>query len=144
MAVSGTVPARVQPAFDPQSFARRLRRWTTVVAVLACTWFLLQFGTAWVPEGMDTVPEAPPGSWCIVDRWCVGLRVGSDVFVDTPDGRMLSRVAALDAETVTLLHPNAASRWPDSKHFGPVPRRQVHSTVMVVFPVGQGEVGRGR
>lgn len=144
MAVSGTVPARTRPPFDPQSLARRLRRGTALLAVVAFAWFLLKFGTAWVPANMDTVPSVPPGSWCIVDRWSSGLRVGSDVFVDTPEGRLLSRVAALDAETVTVLHPNGNSAWPDSKHFGLLPRSAVVSTVMVVFLPGKAEPARGR
>lgn len=138
MAVSGTVPARSPESFDPLSLARRLRRWTVGLAVLGFTWFLLKFGTAWVPANMDTVPSVPPGSWVIVDRWSSGLRVGSDVFVATPAGRLLTRVAALDDETVTVLHPNGASAWPDSKHFGLLRRDQVESTVMVVFLPGKG------
>lgn len=144
MAVSGTVPARAQASFDPTSTARRLRRWSAVLAAAAFTWFLLKFGTAWVPTNMDTVPDVPAGSWCIVDRWSSGLRVGSDVFVDTPEGVLLSRVATLDADTLTVLHPNGSSRWPDSKHFGVLPRRAVQSTVMVVFRSAGGEPSRGR
>jgi hypothetical protein len=144
MAVSGTVPARGRPPVDVMHTAKWLRRATAVLAVVAFTWFLLKFGTAWVPAGMNTVPDVPPGSWCIVDRWAGGLRVGSDVFVDTPAGPMLSRVAAIDTEagTVTVLHPNPDASWPDSRSFGPLPRRAVTSTVMVVFP-GDGAT-RGR
>ena len=87
MAVSGTVPARSHPAADPLVTARRLKAATALLALVAFGWFLLKFGTAWVPEGMDTVPDVPPGSWCIVDRWASGLRVGSNVFVDAPSGR---------------------------------------------------------
>jgi hypothetical protein len=136
MAVAGTVPAKNPPRFDPARFGRRLRRWTVVLAVVVFTWFFLQFGTAWVPDDMDTIPEAPPGSWCIVDRWSTGLRVGSDVFVDGPNGRLLSRVAAIDDETVIVMHPNARSAHADSRHFGPLPRSAVASTVMVVFRTG--------
>ncbi len=143
MAVSGTVPARTRPAVDPQRAAKRLRGVTAVFAAVAFAWFLLKFGTAWVPADMDTVPDVPPGAWCIVDRWSSGLRVGSDVFVETPAGRLLSRVAALDADTVTVLHPNPDARWPDSRSFGPLPRHEVASTVMVVFPPATGPT-RGR
>jgi hypothetical protein len=144
MAVSGTVPARTRPGFDASRIARRLRRWTIGLAIAAFTWFLLQFGTAWVPATMDTVPDVPPGSWCIVDRWSIGLRKGSDVFVETESGPLLSRVAAIDAETVTLLHPNGSSPWPDSKHFGALPRSRVLSTVMVVFPPAREGPASGR
>ena len=76
MAVSGTVPARERREVDALVAARWLRRGTVVLAVVAFTWFLLKFGTAWVPANMDTVPGVPPGAWCIVDRWAGGLRVG--------------------------------------------------------------------
>jgi hypothetical protein len=142
MAVSGTVPARTRPAVDPMRTAKVLRRATVVLAVVAFAWFLLKFGTAWVPANMDTVPGVPPGAWCIVDRWASGLRVGSDVFVETPAGTVLSRVAALDDDTVTVLHPNAGSRWPDSRTFGALPRRAVASTVLVVFPMDGAPRGR--
>jgi len=143
MAVSGTVPAKNSPSFDPIRVGRRLKRWTVVVAVVVFTWFFLQFGTAWVPAGMDTMPEAPPGSWCIVDRWSTGLRVGSDVFVDGPRGPVLSRVASIDGDDLYLLHPNGASLHPDSRNFGPVRRADVRSTVMVVFRAAAG-ASRGR
>jgi hypothetical protein len=142
MAVSGTVPARRRPALDKLVIAKMLRRGTVLLAVVAFTWFLLKFGTTWVPAGMDTVPDVPPGSWCIVDRWASGLRVGSDVFVDTPAGPVLSRVAAVDDDTVTVLHPNAGARWPDSRSFGPLPRRAVTSAVLVVFPPAGAPLGR--
>lgn len=142
MAVSGTVAARTPASFDPDRFGKRIRRWTMVAGVVGCVWFFTRFGTAWVPTNMDTVPTIPPGSWCIVDRWQSGLRVGSDVFVDCDAGRLLTRVAALDAETVTVLHPNGASAWPDSKHFGLLPRSAVASMVMVVFPSSEGARGR--
>jgi hypothetical protein len=142
MAVSGTVPARPRKAVDPLATAKRLKRATALFAVIAFTWFALQFGSAWVPAGMDTVPGVPPGSWCIVDRWAIGLRVGSDVFVDTPAGRVLSRVAAVDGDRVTVLHPNASSAWPDSRQLGPLPRDRVASTVMVVFPPAEERRGR--
>jgi type IV secretory pathway protease TraF len=142
MAVSGTVRARTTPAVDPVRAAKVLRRVTVAIAAVLFTWFALQFGSAWVPANMDTVPAVPAGSWCIVDRWATRLRVGNDVFVDTPAGPMLSRVAALDADTVTVLHPNADSRWPDSRSFGPLPRRAVTSTVLVVFPPDGAQRGK--
>ena len=142
MAVSGTVPARSEPRVNPIGSAKRLRRATVVLAVVAFTWFLLQFGTKWVPAGMDTVPGIPPGSWCIVDRWSIGLRVGSDVFVAVPGGEVLSRVAALDGDTVTVRHPNEHAGAPDSRTFGALPRHAVRATVLVVFP--PDEAARGR
>ncbi len=142
MAVSGTVPARRQPAFDPQRVARWLRRGTALIAVVGFVWLVMRYSTAWVPAGMDTVPGLPPGSWCIIDRH-PALRVGADVFVDAPGGRIVSRIAAVDDTTVTVLHPNSASSVPDSRTFGPLARTQVHGTVLVVF-AADGEVPRGR
>jgi hypothetical protein len=142
MAISGTVPGRQPAPRDPARLARGLRRATWLLAVVAGVWFFLRFGTAWVPRGMNTVPEAPPGSWCIVDRWAGGLRVGSDVFVDTPAGLVLSRVTALDAETVTIRHPNVHSGWRDSGDFGPLPRANVRSVVCVTFAPGGDDRGR--
>ena len=144
MAVSGTVPARGRESLAAPVIARRLRRVTAAVGLLAAAFLLLRFGSTWVPAGMDTEPGAPPGSWCLVDRWSRGLRVGSDVFVATPHGVVLSRVAAVDADTVTVLHPNSGSAWPDSRQFGPVSRDHVVSTVMVVFPPKPEEQARGR
>lgn len=136
MAVSGTVQGNFPKHHDPLHWAKWVRRGTLVVGLTVMTWFFLRFGTEWVPRGMDTVPDAPPGAWCVVDRWSRGLRIGSIVFVDTPAGRMVSRVATLDADTVTLLHPNGASPIPDARTFGTVPRSQVISTVVIALPPG--------
>jgi hypothetical protein len=143
MAVSGTVPTASTPRVDPLRWARSVRRVTFFAGAIAIAWFFLRFGTEWVPRGMDTVPGLPPGAWCVVDRWSRGLRVGSDVFVDTPAGAMLSRIAALDATSVTLQHPNAASAIPDSRAFGAVPRTNVRGTVVVALqPSGADAGGR--
>lgn len=147
MAVSGTVPvAAASRGVDPLRLARVVRRISVVGGVVLGTWFLLQFGSRWVPARMDTVPSIPPGSWCIVDRWATGLAVGSDVFVATPNGELLSRVVALTADEVVVQHPNSATRWPDSRAFGPLPRRAVRATVLVVFRPDDAaaEVPRGR
>lgn len=134
MALSGTVPARSPaPRLQPTRYAKWVRRTGVVVSIVVFTWFLLQFGTRWVPDGMNTLNEVPTGSWCIVDRWSVGLRVGSEVFVDAPFGELLSRVKAIDGDRIVLEHSNPATIWPDSRAFGPLPRSKVRSTVMVVF-----------
>jgi hypothetical protein len=108
-----------------------LRRATFVGAIGVFCWFFLRFGTEWVPAGMDTNLALPPGTWCVVDRWSRGVRVGSDVFVDGPDGLLLSQVAAIDAAAVTLQHANPASLVADSRQFGPLPRAQLRGTVVV-------------
>jgi type IV secretory pathway protease TraF len=142
MAVAGTVAGSQRSRFDPALLARRLRRWIVLPSIAVFAWFLLQFGTMHVPAGMDTMPGAPPGSWCLVDRWSVGLRVGSDVFVDGPAGLLLSRVVALTDDTVSIEHPNPRSRHPDSRQFGPLPRRAVRSTVMTVLAAGGADARR--
>lgn len=138
MAVSGTVASSRRAGLDVLQLAKRLRRWASLLAVVVFAWFLLQFGTAWVPTGMATVPGIPPGAWCIVDRWSIGARVGSDVFVDTPDGRVLSRIVALDDRELRVEHPNPFTGFRDSRQFGALPRGALASTVMVVFqPEGE-------
>ncbi|MFN3240412.1 MAG: hypothetical protein ACE37K_02745 [Planctomycetota bacterium] len=117
----------------PQRLARIARRATLVLGLVAVAWFLLKFETRWVPPGMNTITEVPGGSWVILDRWTTGLRVGSDVFVRTPHGEQVSRVKALDAETVTIEHPNPDATWGDSRVFGPLPREQILGTIVVVF-----------
>ncbi len=136
MAVSGTVQNKQAQRLDPLRWAKWVRQGTLLAGVGMITWFFLRFGTEWVPRGMDTVPALPPGAWCVIDRWSRGLRVGSDVFVETPAGRMLSRVAALDDDTVTLLHPNGASSIPDARTFGTLPRANVKGTVVVALQPG--------
>ena len=144
MAVSGTVQSQPGGRVDPLRLARFVRRATFVGGVLAGTWFFLQFGTRWVPPDMDTVPSIPPGSWCVVDRWSMGLRVGSDVFARTPAGELLSRVGAIDQRGIVLEHPDPATVHPDSRDFGPIPRASVLATVVVVFPPEARHDGRRR
>jgi hypothetical protein len=133
MAVSGTVPPARPARIDLLAQANRMRRANTLLTAIVAVWLLAQFATLTVPAGMATVPEAPPGAWLLVDRWCVGARVGCNVFVDTPDGRMLSRITAMDADTVRIEHPAPGSGLRDSRDFGPLPRSALASTVLVVF-----------
>lgn len=143
MAVSGTVPARRPNGADPMRYARWVRRSTFVAAVVTFGWFFLRFGTEWVPVGMDTVPGLAPNSWCVVDRWSRGLRVGSDVFYEGPLGLMLGRVSALDSATFAVQNVDPRSRVPDSATFGSLPRTALRGTVVVALPPGQ-ESSRGR
>ena len=133
MAVSGTVSSSRAPRVQPTDIARWLRRVTLVLFVVAVTWFLVRFGTRWVPAGMFTVPEIPPGSWVITDRWCSGLRVGSDVFVETPDGEVMSRVSELRDDLVFINHPSPVTGIGDSGKFGGLPRAKVKAVIVVVF-----------
>jgi hypothetical protein len=137
MAVSGTVPAAHPAPVDLLAHAKRLRRATTVMTAIVGAWLVLQFGAVTVPDGMATVAEAPPGTLLLVDRWCVGVRAGCNAFVDTPDGRVLSRITALDEATVRIEHPLAGSGFRDSRDFGALPRSALASTVLVVFATGR-------
>ena len=145
MAVSGTVPARpASRRFDPGTAARWLRRATWLLFLAATVWVFTSFGTQWVPAGMDTVPAAPAGSWCILDCRQGSVRPGSDVFLEPPGGGLLlSRVTELDAETFAVLHPNAQAAWPDSRTFGRLPRGQLRGMVVAAFPP-KGATDRGR
>lgn len=134
MAVSGTVPSSKPDRVMPTDVARWVRRGTLVLGVIALTWFFLQFSTRWVPLGMYTIPHIPPGSWVILDRWCTGLRVGSDIFVETPDGEVMSRVREIRDDQVFVEHPNPGSGIPDSAEFGGLPRANVKAVIVVVFP----------
>lgn len=145
MAVSGTVPSAKPERLQPTQVARWVRRATLVFAIVAGLWFALKFSTRWVPASMNTVPSIPAGSWVITDRWASGLRVGSDVFVTTPFGEMLSRVTKLSDDELEVVHPNPQSSWPDSLDFGALPRSNVQSTIVVVFaPEGEGRKSNGK
>ncbi|MFT4841974.1 MAG: hypothetical protein ACI8UD_000221 [Planctomycetota bacterium] len=133
MAVSGTVAASKPTPLQPTTVAKWVRRSTLVFAVVCGLWFFLKFGTQWVPAGMNTVTEIPAGSWVVVDRWASGLRVGSDVFIDTPHGELLSRVTELRDDEVVISHPAKHSGYGDSALFGALPRANVRSTIVVVF-----------
>ncbi|MFK7740952.1 MAG: hypothetical protein AB8H80_11575 [Planctomycetota bacterium] len=124
---------RVSDAIAPLRWARRIRRATMVVGILGAVWFFVQFKTCWVPRGMATVPSLPAGSWLVLDRWSMGLRVGSHVMIETPHGELLSRVSKLDDDEVWIEHPNARSGYGDSAMFGALPRTAVDGVVVVSF-----------
>jgi type IV secretory pathway protease TraF len=130
-------------AAAPLRIARLARRATVLIGAVAVGWFLWKFDTRWVPPGMNTNPDVPAGSWVLLDRYATGLRVGSDVFVETPHGELVSRVTALDPQTVTIRHPDPRATWGDSELFGPLDRSQVLGTIVVTLaPSNEG--GRGR
>jgi len=147
MATDARAPGRRRTRFEPAAVARLVRRATWLLLFGAGAVFFWRFGTERVPLGMNTVPSIPPDSWCIVDRGARAARVGSHVFVDVPQlGSLLSRVAAIDADTITVENPDPLAAWPDSRSFGPLPRRCLRSTVLVVFgpEPALAEVPRGR
>ena len=120
--------------------ARRIRRWTLVLGIAALVAGYFLFGARWVPADMDTVPAIPPGSFCIVDKRTSAVRVGSHVFVEVPgSGVVLSRVATRTSESLTVRHPNPASRWPDSRTIGSLPLAAVRGTVLGAFPADEDD-----
>lgn len=137
MAVSGTVPRKSRPSSNAARVIRVARRLTFAATAVIAVLFVMRFRTRWVPAGMDTTSHMPPGSWCLIDRWASGMQVGSDVFVETPEGVLLSRVRSLDATTLRVEHEDARSRLPDSRKFGPLPRSAVVGKVMVVLHEGE-------
>ena len=123
---------------QPIRWARWVRRATMLLGIACVVWFFVKFDTRWVPAGMNTVPSIPAGSWLVLDSWSSGLRVGSDVLIDTPHGELLSRVVDLTDDTVSIQHPNELSGWVDSLVFGALPRDAVRGVVVVAFGPSDG------
>lgn len=122
----------------------RIVRATLLVAIAVTAFLLVQRFRVWqVPAGMDTDPALPAGAYCLVDRAAKGLRVGSSVFVASPHGEVVSKVATLDGDVLTVRNPNAQSRLPDSASFGALPRSAVLGVVLSVF-ASAPEPARGR
>jgi hypothetical protein len=138
MSLSGRLAAGAR-RFDPARLARHVRRTTLLLAVGLGVWASAVLGTEWVPPGMRTVPTIEPGALCLVDRRASAAAVGRDVFVEVGGVRLLSRVAAVAGDELTLRNPDPLAPYPDSRAFGPVSRRQVRGTVLVVFAPDAGE-----
>lgn len=82
-------------------------------------------------DGVSMIPELAPGDRVVAFCW-PRLEPGDLVAAADPEvpGRVLvKRVARLGAETVELAGDNAAASR-DSRHFGPVSRRQVLGRVL--------------
>ncbi len=108
----------------PVRWARWLRRVTLVLAIAAGVLFFSRYGSERAPADSG-LASVPPGALCIVDRWTSGVMPGQNVFVLVPGrGTTVDTVTAVDGDTVTL---GAA---------GPLPRRQLRSTILVVFDHG--------
>jgi len=137
-------PAADSPAEEralaTQRMARRIRRITLVLAIVLLGWLWLTYGGRWVPAKMDTVPDIPPGSFCVVDKRPATVQVGSHVFVElSGSGVVLSRVSAREGDRIRILHPNASSSLPDSRTLGEVPVEAVLGTVLGAFKPGGGD-----
>ena len=78
----------------------------------------------------------------VLDSWLSGMRVGSDVMVETPHGLLVSRVSGIEGDEVTITHPNPDATWGDSRTFGALPIEQVQGTILVVFAPSKVEEPR--
>jgi hypothetical protein len=119
----------------------RLRPWvmrggllaTFVVAVLLFT----NYGTFRVPDGMDTMPELPPGSFCLIQKEPREVRVGAVVLFRVPGGGMLlSRVAAVHDHGVVVAHDATDSRFGQLQGdaIGVVPFTELAGLVLYAHP----------
>lgn len=128
------VPPRPR-GFDPARLARTIRRATLPLAIVAAIVFFQCFGSMRVPEGMDSMPDIPPGSLCLIDKRSGSARPGKAVFVDVPaGGTLLSRVVAVGADgSLRVQNDSPTSALPDSDQFGELPAKALRGTVMVVF-----------
>jgi len=139
MAVSGTQPSNYRPRVDVLATARWVRRVTWIGGSLLVMVFFTCFGSERVPLGMNTLPDISPGALCIIDRRDAAIQVGRDVFVEVDGlGLLLSRVVAADGQSIRVEHQNPSAAWPDSRHFGALPRTRVRSTVIIALAVEPG------
>ena len=141
MAVSGTVPSRGRQPLDPYRLARWIRHATLVATVAIGGFCALVYGTEWVPPGMRTVPGIEPGWLCVLDRRAAAATVGRDVFVRVRGVLLLTRVAAVDGDLLTVLNPDPDAPYPDSRAFGQIERAAVRGTVL--FAIESGPRRRG-
>ena len=122
-------------AMSQVRLGRKLRRWGLIPTAILLVWLCLSYGVRRVPDDMDTVPQIPPGAICVIARDSDIAKAGSHVFVRLPDaGVVLTQIESRDGDMIRILHPNAASRWPDSRQFGEVPARAIVGTVLSAFP----------
>lgn len=121
--------------FDPARLGRTIRRATLPLAIVAAIVFFQCFGSMRVPEGMDSMPDIPPGSLCLIDKRSGPPRPGKEVFVAVPDGgTLLTRVVAVGADgSLRVQNDSPTTRLPDSDQFGDLPATALRGVVMVVF-----------
>ncbi len=140
-------PKRPVPAAPSLRAARFVRRAMLPFAIVCGVVLWWCFGVLRVPQGMDTTPEAPPGSVCIIDKRQGSAQPGKLAFVDLPaGGTLLSRITARDERgLLTLTNDRAQSQLPDSRTLGPLPVARVRGTVLVVLlPEAAAELPRAK
>ncbi len=114
-------------------WAGRIRRAMLPLAIVLGVLLWWNYGTLTVPRGMDSMPDYPPGTLCIIAKEPGNLAVGQVVFVDLGGGTVLTRITALDEETVTVRHDADDSALPDSDEVGPLPRSAVRALLLTAF-----------
>lgn len=98
-----------------------------------------------VVHGRSMAPTLVPGDRLLVRRWPTGLAPGALVVVAdprTPDRLVVKRVAAVDADAVTVLGDNPAAST-DSRAYGTLPRSAVRGRVVYRY-APPGRAGRPR
>ena len=131
---------------DPRRLARLVRRLILPVALLCFLLLYLTVGFLRVPRGMDTMPEIPGGSLCVIDKRSGSVQPGIPVLVDLEDGStLLSRVIERDEDRIRVRNDNDASRLPDSDELGWLSLSAVRGSVLAVFaPDGKEALPRDR
>lgn len=129
-------------ALGKERLARRIRRWTLVIAIILAIAMYACFGARYVPPRMDTVPDIPAGSFCVIDKRRSTVQAGSHVFLELPGhGVVLSRVESRDGDRLRIVHPNGASAVPDSRTLGALSIDVVIGTVLGAFKPNAGGSG---
>lgn len=93
-----------------RNLGRKIRRLALFVVAVALVYFFVCYGTYTVVPGMDTIPQYPPGTTCIIQKNPGSVPVGSVVLIEVENGAgLLSRVAAVRDGTITIRHDNRES-----------------------------------
>ncbi len=134
-----TVRGETGHFWDTVRLSRWVRRLALPAVLLGLFLFYLHFGWQTVPPAMDTMPEsAPPGSICAIDKLPTGVKVGSVVFVEMPNGGvLLTQVSAVQSDGSFLIrHENRKSQYLGYESHGPYRIESIHGLVLGVFRFG--------
>ena len=129
----------------------RLRPWVTriglVLTLVLVVLFLRTYGMLTVPPGMDTMPDYPPGTLCVIEKRPAEVSVGAVVFVDVDDGSLLTRVAAVADGEFQVRHDDPHSRFArlQGEGLGWMPFERIRGLVLTGFvPERTRDEGRPR
>ena len=98
---------------SPEVLGRRIRRVALVGLAVAMVFFFTRYGSYRVIAGMDTMPELPPGTLCIIQHDPARVLTGTSVVLVEvePDAALLTRVAAVLPDGIRIRHDNRESRF---------------------------------